>query len=355
MMTTQRITVSGSRWSMLVLILSLIWSAPVPAQEAQVRSAESIKAGLTGESRGVRVRIKTNAEGYVNPQAADYVSLDTITFELNQAILRPAAIRQLKEVAKALESQELKGTRILIEGHTCNRGTADYNQDLSVRRAQAARDHLVNVEGIDSKRFETEGFGETRPVASNDTDTGQARNRRVDFVRLEASDRPTVSRGLRGLPTLPGTDASKGRFLQVELRGIPKKTGREFQLTPDNNTLSSGDMFQLRMTVNEGCHLYVFFGSAGGQPEWLYPDTDVAYGRWHYFGNTVVLPEPDKWFYLDNAPGEEVLYIIAAPKPLPDGETLPSVVDKNGADAQQLRTALGNPEIQVERLVINHQ
>jgi len=271
-----------------VLALAFTWAAPAQEPEGQIRSADHIVDAMTGQTRGTRVRIKTNADGYVNPQAADFVSLDTITFELNQAVLRPAAIRQLKEVAKALESQELNGARILIEGHTCNRGTADYNQDLSVRRAQAVRDHLVNVEGIDAKRFETEGFGETRPVASNDTEAGQARNRRVDFVRLEASDRPSVSRGVRGLLPPSEMGASKERFVQVELRGIPKKTGREFQLTPDNNALNSGDMFQLRMTVNEGCHLYVFFGSAGNKPEWLYPDTDVAYGRWHYFGDTVV-------------------------------------------------------------------
>lgn len=343
-------------WRLLpALLLVSTWAAPVQKPEGQIRPADHIVDAMTGRARGTRVRIKTNADGYVNPQAADYVSLDTITFELNQATLRPEAIRQLKEVAKALESQELKGARVLIEGHTCNRGTADYNQDLSVRRAQAVRDHLVNVEGVDAKRLETEGFGETRPVASNDTDAGQARNRRVDFVRLEASDRPAVSRGVRGLLPSAEKDASKERFIQVELRGIPKKTGREFQLAPDNNTLYSGDMFQLRMTVNEGCHLYVFFGSAGSKPEWLYPSTDVTYGRWHYFGDTVALPEPDKWFYLDNAPGEEILYIIASPKPLPDGEALPDIVYKNGLDANRLKSALESPEVQVERLVINHQ
>lgn len=72
-------------------------------------------------------------------------------------------------------------TDIVIQGHTDNKGTDKYNQDLSERRAQAVSNYLTSHE-IASKRLSTIGYGETMPKYSNDSESGRAQNRRVEFL-----------------------------------------------------------------------------------------------------------------------------------------------------------------------------
>ena len=69
---------------------------------------------------------------------------------------------------------------VQIEGHTDSQGPAEYNLDLSTRRAQAVKDHLIK-NGIDGNRLTVKGFGEANPIANNDTPAGRAENRRVGF------------------------------------------------------------------------------------------------------------------------------------------------------------------------------
>ena len=71
-------------------------------------------------------------------------------------------------------------TTTTVEGHTDAIGSDAYNQGLSERRANAVRDVLVNQHGIESGRFSSVGYGESRPVADNDSDSGRAINRRVE-------------------------------------------------------------------------------------------------------------------------------------------------------------------------------
>ena len=73
-------------------------------------------------------------------------------------------------------------TNAVIEGHTDSDGAAAYNQGLSERRAQAVYEYLINEAGIDASRLSWAGFGESQPIADNDTDAGKQRNRRVTAV-----------------------------------------------------------------------------------------------------------------------------------------------------------------------------
>lgn len=73
--------------------------------------------------------------------------------------------------------------KLLIEGHTDNTGSAEINQSLSEKRAEAVKAYLVSTFGIDASRLEAKGFGASKPVASNDTPEGRQQNRRVELVR----------------------------------------------------------------------------------------------------------------------------------------------------------------------------
>ena len=89
----------------------------------------------------------------------------------------------LDEVTRVLEENpQLKLVR--VEGHTDDRGNDDLNQKLSQRRANSVRTYLIN-KGIDRDRLEAVGYGETRPIAENETAEGRAKNRRVEFIIVD--------------------------------------------------------------------------------------------------------------------------------------------------------------------------
>jgi outer membrane protein OmpA-like peptidoglycan-associated protein len=90
----------------------------------------------------------------------------------------------LREYAAALKG-DLKEAVLLIAGHTDFKGTDSYNLGLSLRRAQAVREFLVNAHGVEQTRLFIKGYGKENPVATNETEAGQALNRRVEFVRLK--------------------------------------------------------------------------------------------------------------------------------------------------------------------------
>ena len=74
--------------------------------------------------------------------------------------------------------------KVEIQGHTDSVGTEDYNQALGMRRAEAVFDYLTS-KGVSTDRLQTVSFGETRPVAPNDTAEGRAQNRRVDLIPMK--------------------------------------------------------------------------------------------------------------------------------------------------------------------------
>lgn len=101
-----------------------------------------------------------------------------VTFDTNSTVVRPGLYSEINRVAGVLS--QYPQTLVRVEGHTDSRGTNEYNQDLSNRRAAAVKTLLVQ-RGIADGRIESVGFGETMPVATNDTEAGRARNRRVEI------------------------------------------------------------------------------------------------------------------------------------------------------------------------------
>jgi outer membrane protein OmpA-like peptidoglycan-associated protein len=104
-----------------------------------------------------------------------------IRFDVNQATLRPESMGVINEIYQMMvDHPDLKFS---IEGHTDSDGETDFNLQLSLRRAETVRNTLTEM-GIDSERLSCKGFGETIPVASNNTPEGKATNRRVEFVKI---------------------------------------------------------------------------------------------------------------------------------------------------------------------------
>jgi arylsulfatase A-like enzyme len=105
-----------------------------------------------------------------------------IHFDFDKAVIQPDSNALLDDITTALK--QFPGWRLRITGHTDSTGDAAYNEELSMNRANAIKQALVE-RGIDASRLETLGTGEKQPVASNDTPEGQALNRRVELVRLD--------------------------------------------------------------------------------------------------------------------------------------------------------------------------
>lgn len=102
-----------------------------------------------------------------------------VLFDTGSAAIKPGGYAELDRVARVLA--KYPQTRILIEGHTDSKGAEQANQVLSERRAQAVKDDLVQ-QGLEPMRIETVGYGESRPVASNDNEGGRQLNRRVQIT-----------------------------------------------------------------------------------------------------------------------------------------------------------------------------
>ena len=101
-----------------------------------------------------------------------------VTFDTNSAELRPGLYNEINRVAGVLN--QYTDTLIRVEGHTDSKGSDEYNMDLSKRRANNVKTLLV-MRGVAENRIEVVGYGKTMPVATNDTEAGRQKNRRVEI------------------------------------------------------------------------------------------------------------------------------------------------------------------------------
>ena len=109
-----------------------------------------------------------------------------VLFDFDKANLKPSAVAALESVAKRIRESSRGDVR--IEGHTDSKGSNEYNQTLSEKRAISVRDWFVSDGGLSNVQFVTKGFGELKPVVSNTTEKGgddpigRQRNRRVEII-----------------------------------------------------------------------------------------------------------------------------------------------------------------------------
>jgi len=115
------------------------------------------------------------------PEDREALKADTIHFEYDSAVVKPAEHSKITAVADYLKSNSSNAVK--VEGHCDERGTDEYNRSLGERRAQAIREALVKS-GVDAGRVDTVSFGRDRPVDTGHSDAAHRKNRRGEFVAL---------------------------------------------------------------------------------------------------------------------------------------------------------------------------
>ena len=115
----------------------------------------------------------------MEPPVAEKIILRGVNFDFDKDDIRPDAAVILDEAARILTGTHA-GSRVRIEGHADATGPDAYNQGLSERRASSVRSYLV-TQGVEASKLTAVGYGESRPIASNDTSEGRALNRRVEL------------------------------------------------------------------------------------------------------------------------------------------------------------------------------
>ncbi len=144
--------------------------------------------GLSGGAIGVyqdrqeaKLRQELEATGVRVQRTGDTITLimpGNITFATDQSAIRSDFYRVLNSVATVLK--EYDRTTVLVAGHTDSTGTDDYNNQLSVRRAESVGNYLAS-QGVAVNRIDAVGYGERQPIADNTTESGRAQNRRVEI------------------------------------------------------------------------------------------------------------------------------------------------------------------------------
>ncbi|MFH1005238.1 MAG: OmpA family protein [Bacteroidota bacterium] len=119
--------------------------------------------------------------GLKNIAVGSKIVLKNIFFDFDKATLRSESTAELERLIKFLT--DIPSMKIEISGHTDSKGADEYNMKLSQSRAQSVVDY-VTQHGIDKNRITAKGYGETRPIAGNDTDEGRQLNRRTEFEIL---------------------------------------------------------------------------------------------------------------------------------------------------------------------------
>ena len=141
--------------------------------------------GLKGLAKDVGNELSATAKG----SASDAITKKLkkvqnekgpIRFVKGKADVDPACDKTMQAIAGILT--EFPGFHVQVDGHTDNVGKPEANQRLSQERAEAVVRYLVEKKGAEGKRLSAKGWGDSKPIASNDSEKGRAKNRRVDFT-----------------------------------------------------------------------------------------------------------------------------------------------------------------------------
>lgn len=166
---------SGHRRFPALRMASMRWCLWLAFGAMLLAGCQTVHKGLTPAQIAV-----LKQEGFKQTDEGWELGLsDKVLFDFDAYAVKPEATDNLQRLARNLLGVGLD--RVRLDGHTDNVGAADYNQQLSLRRAQAVAD-VVTAAGMPAANVQVRGLGSTRPVADNGTAAGRAENRRVAIV-----------------------------------------------------------------------------------------------------------------------------------------------------------------------------
>lgn len=165
--------VDAARGSYEKEVPKLGWYMITASAEGYLNSTDSVQ--LESEELSPAIR-----DLYLLPiEIGVTVRLKNIYFDFDKTTLKKESFTELNKVVDFLKQNST--VEIEIAGHTDNKGSDDYNANLSQGRSQAVVDYIIS-QGIESSRLTAHGYGESKPIDTNDTDAGRANNRRVEFT-----------------------------------------------------------------------------------------------------------------------------------------------------------------------------
>jgi outer membrane protein OmpA-like peptidoglycan-associated protein len=160
----------------------LDWQEPNVEQPIVIRLDQpliGVDVVTSGQENMVEVKAKDMAKALTDTGKIDIYG---IYFDTDRTELKPESKSTLEEVAKLLQADP--SLKLEVAGHTDNTGAAAHNMQLSAGRASAVVNALVSNYGIDRARLQAKGYGDSKPVAPNDTEQNRAKNRRVELRKL---------------------------------------------------------------------------------------------------------------------------------------------------------------------------
>jgi len=152
--------------------------APAPTTPAPAPAPQPVDTDNDGVADESDVCPGTPAGARIDERGCWVLSQDYM-FDFDKATIKSKYYPILDDVVKVI--MDNPALRVLLEGHTDSIGSEAYNQGLSERRAKAVQQYLIKA-GVDSARLSTVGYGESRPIAPNNTKEGRAKNRRVELT-----------------------------------------------------------------------------------------------------------------------------------------------------------------------------
>jgi outer membrane protein OmpA-like peptidoglycan-associated protein len=256
-----------------------------------------------------------------------------VPFDFNSAGLTSAAKQQLDFLGSALESPEISDVYIELAGHTDERGTREYNLDLSQRRVQSAKNYLLANFTIDASRIIEAGYGESRPIIPNArSEAEHAANRRVEIRPLrEAAPHPE----------------SEGLSLHWGILHVIEEDEYELISYDGTSVLRSGDRYRIYVHPGTECYVYMYQVDSKAKGSWLFPRDDLLESN-PVSPRDYWIPSRNSVFTLDQTVGIETIYIVASRHPAYDLDELIASVEEVPSDVvtQRIETR-GLGEIRV--------
>ncbi|NLJ49972.1 MAG: OmpA family protein [Candidatus Atribacteria bacterium] len=250
-----------------------------------------------------------------DPKSAGGTGEATIVFDLNQipfdydsSAINSRARAQLDEIGKALSSQILSYLEFEIGGHTDSRGTDEYNQVLSEKRAQSVVEYLIQNFNIKRERLKAKGYGESDPLVVGENEAAWEKNRRVEIKKL---GRTPESGGIASGSLSLDLDFI---FVKNEWRGSMY----------EGMILTEDDYYQVYFKPYQNCYVYIYQIDSAGTIDKLFPNSrfssqgnPVVAGREYWIPGDV----KDKlFFYLGGQSGEEKIYVLTSKEKAQDIE-----------------------------------